>query len=88
MDRLKGTLSKPIALSGRLSNQNSLSATLSMKTIGSDYPEYSGDTVVVPSLSDQMLSTANTIVKTDILVKEIPTFETSNEFGVSFIIAS
>lgn len=88
MDRLKGTLSKPITLSGSLSKPQALSATLAMKTIGSDYPTYSGDTVVIPATSEQILETANTIVHDDILVKEIPTFETSNEFGTSFIIAS
>lgn len=88
MDRLKGTLSKPITLSGSLSKPQALSGTLIMKTVGSAYPVYSGDTVVVPAISEQLLGTANTVVHDDILVKEIPTFETSNEFGVSFIIAS
>ena len=78
MDHLGGTLSGPGSLQG----------SLSIKTIESDYPSYSGDTVVVPSTSDQVLATANKVVHVDILVKEIPTFETSNEFGTSFIIAS
>lgn len=88
MDRLKGTLSKPITLSGSLSKPQILSGTLTMKAIGSDYPTYSGDTVVIPATSEQLLETSNTIVRDDILVKEIPTFETSNEYGVTFIIAS
>lgn len=88
MDRLKGTLSKPITLSGSLSKPQALSGTLTLKTIGSAYPDYTGDTVIIPTTSDQLLETSNKIVRDDILVKEIPTFETSNEYGVTFIIAS
>ena len=91
-DSLQGSLSAESAegerLGGVLSTPDSLQGSLSIKIIESGYPSYSGDTVVVPSTSDQVLATTNKIVHTDILVKEIPTFETSNEFGTSFIIAS
>ena len=88
MDRLKGTLSKPITLSGSLSKPQTLSGTLVLKTIGSDFPDYIGDTVIIPTTSDQLLETSNKIVRDDILVGKIPIFETSNEYGVTFIIAS
>lgn len=88
MDRLKGTLSKPITLSGSLSKPQALSGTLNLKTIGSDFPDYTGDTVIIPTTSDQLLETSNKIVRDDILVEKIPIFETSNEYGVTFIIAS
>lgn len=77
MARLNGFISKPKSLKGILSIKNVEGA-----------PSYSGETVIIPTTSDQTLATKNTIVRDDILVKEIPTFETSNEYGVTFIIAS
>ena len=77
MARLNGVISKPESLKGILSIKNIEGA-----------PSYTGETVIIPTISDQTLATKNMIVRDDILVKEIPTFETSNEFGVSFIIAS
>lgn len=77
MARLSGVISKPESLQGVLSIKNVEGA-----------PSYSGETIIVPATFDQTLETKNTIVRDDILVKEIPTFETSNEYGVTFIIAS
>ena len=88
MDRLKCTLSKPITLSGSLSKLQTLSGILTLKTVGSSYPDYTGDTVIIPTTSDQLLETSNKIIRDDILVEKIPIFETSNEYGVTFIIAS
>lgn len=89
MERVKGVLSSTGSLSGKLSGTNSLTATLAIKVLETDaHQKYSGETTVIPATSEIVLNTANTIVADDILVKEIPTFETSNEFGVSFIIAS
>ena len=78
MESLKGTLSKPAVLSG----------SLTVNTYVPAYDYYDGETVVVPTTSDQLLATSNTIVRDDILVEKIPTYETANEFGVTFIIAS
>ena len=82
---LKGTLNAPGKLRGSLNGIQSLSGTIKQVE---EYETYSGETVIVPTTSEQILQTGNKISFNDILVKEIPTFETSNEFGTSFIIAS
>lgn len=89
MDRVKGTLSSAGNLTGTLSGGNTVTGGLAIKVVESESrQQYDGDTVIIPATSDIVLETANKLVSDDILVKEIPTFETSNEFGVSFIIAS
>ena len=48
---------------------------------------YNGTTFVTPSAhTDQILQTANKIVKSNITVQIIPTYETSNPTGTTFII--
>lgn len=42
----------------------------------------------IPSLEEQKMETKNKYLTDDIIIKEIPTYEVSNEKGVSFIIAS
>lgn len=89
MDRVKGTLSSIGSLKGSLSTENTITAALTLKVVETvSHQIYDGDTVIIPSTSDIILETADKVVKDDILVKEIPTYETSNEYGVSFIIAS
>ena len=52
-----------------------------------DYDVYTGETTVTPSTHEnQVLSTANKLVQENITVEQIPTFETSNAYGISFII--
>lgn len=53
---------------------------------GSDYPFYKGDYNVVPKTSEQTLPTKNTVMKHDLSVSKIPTYEVSNESGTTFII--
>lgn len=51
------------------------------------YDVYDGETTIVPSThADQVLETANKLVSENITIKEVPTFETSNTYGTSFII--
>lgn len=45
------------------------------------YPTYTGETVVVPKMDDQILNTAMKTVLTDITVKEIPVYAVSNPQG-------
>lgn len=49
---------------------------------------YPGELIITPSTDDQTLDTKHKYIKGDIVVKEIPTYEVSNENGISFIIAS
>ena len=88
MDKLIGKLSAENTLNGKLSAEGTLSATIATKITESQYDIYTGDTVIIPDTSDIVLGTADKVVKSDILVKEIPAFETSNEYGTTFIIAS
>lgn len=54
-----------------------------------DIPEYSGSYVVIPDTKDQQLETKNKWMTDDILVKEIPYYETSNQQnGITVYIAN
>ena len=88
MERLQGTRSELQSLRGSLSSPNGLRGTVVMKNEGAPYSYYTGDTEITPTSSDQLLDTSHKVVTDDILVKKIPTYMTSNEFGVTFIIAS
>ena len=46
-----------------------------------DYEEYEGATEVIPKTENQSLETANKLMRSDILVREIPYVETSNLSG-------
>jgi hypothetical protein len=81
---LQGTLNAPAKLRGSLNDIQSLSGTITQE----QYDTYSGEIVVIPKTVDQILETGNKVSRNDILVEKIPTFETSNEYGVTFIIAS
>ena len=48
--------------------------------------EYEGDYEVIPSTEAQTLETENKFLNQDVLIKEIPTYVTSNEYGKTFII--
>ena len=78
--RLVGTLSN---------NTNSLIGTITITSgeEGGDYPIYDGDVIVKPQTdADVILPTKKTRLKSDITVEKIPTFETSNVYGTTFII--
>lgn len=53
---------------------------------GSRLPEYKGDYEVVPQVVSQTLPTKNRTLVNDVLVKEIPTKETHNDYGTTFTI--
>lgn len=53
---------------------------------GSDYPFYEGDYNIIPETSEQILPTKNTVMKRDLVVSKIPTYEIQNESGTTFII--
>lgn len=45
------------------------------------YSIYKGEYTVIPTTEDQLLRTENKLMKENLLVKEIPTNEVSNQFG-------
>lgn len=50
---------------------------------------YEGETVIIPSsFTDQELETRGKMVRTDILVKKIPYYETHNETGLTIYIGN
>lgn len=54
---------------------------------GKQYPIYDGPTVITPKVMDTTeLETRNKLVLNDILVEEIPYYETENPKGLTFII--
>ena len=54
---------------------------------GSSYPVYTGETVVTPKAHESTeLETKNKVVLDNIVVEEIPYYETSNPKGTTFII--
>ena len=86
-DSLSGTLSQSGKLSGTLTSGNKLSGSLVITSKPID-EIYQGEATVIPSVDEQTLSTKNKTLYQDVVVAKIPTYETSNEFGTSFIIAS
>lgn len=80
-------------ISGVISNRHSIAGTIYLPTnVIQEYarlPEYDGITDVIPhAYDDQVLLTKDYIVRDDITVFKIPTSETSNEVGTTFVIAS
>ena len=54
---------------------------------GGEYPYYHGPTIVTPRIRESVeLETRNKVVTSDIVVNEIPYFETSNPKGITVII--
>ncbi len=77
LDSLSGKMSGESVLRGTLSGSESLNGSI---CVTKEYDVYSGDYKVVPrASSSQTLHTANKVLKEDILVTEVPYWETSNE---------
>lgn len=57
-------------------------------TIGSSYQDYSGAYDVTPQTESQTLPTENKVLRQDVLIKKIPYFETSNDYGKTVYIGS
>lgn len=82
--QLTGTLSEVNGqVTGVLSSQNeTIKGSLSLVSIGEDFPTYDGETIVIPrAYDDIVLATAGTLVETDIVVLNVPMYETSNLAG-------
>lgn len=77
LDSLSGKMSGQSILRGTLSSSESLNGAI---CVAKEYDAYSGDYKVIPKASgSQILNTANKVLKEDILVTEVPYWETSNE---------
>lgn len=73
-EQLTGVLSSPY---------ETLSGSLSLVSIGeTDIPVYEGETIIIPRAHDDIvLPTAGLMVETDIVVLNVPMYETSNAAG-------
>lgn len=77
LDSLSGKVSGKSILRGILSGGESLNGSICVTT---EYDTYSGDYKIVPKAHvSQILNTTNKVLKEDILVTEVPYWETCNE---------
>lgn len=64
--------------------------TISLKVdehSGGIYPIYEGETVITPKVHESTtLDTSRKVVMDDIVIEEIPYYETSNVKGITFIV--
>lgn len=82
---IKGTIQPKSSLKGTLQPKPCLKGTI-IPSKSSEYPVYTGPTEITSSFEAQTLSVAHKVMVSDITVEAIPTYETSNEFGTTFII--
>ena len=88
MDKKLSVLGQPQAkLTVYSPTQVSFSSSSYIKTIDG-HDEYEGAYVVIPSTDDQILDTNNKVMTQDLTVEAIPTWQTSNEYGITFIIGN
>ena len=70
VENIKGKISAGINLTGSVQT-----------TGGSALPDYTGEYEITPTVEAQTLNTKNKTLRDDLEIKEIPYFETSNEYG-------
>ena len=58
------------------------------KVSGDTHGTYPGPYVVIPKVIEQVLPTENLIMREDVIVKEVPYEEVSNEWGTTVSIVS
>jgi len=76
LESLTGSISSESTLFGKLSCNSGLKGKLS---IMKEYDKYDGDYKVIPrAFIEQSLQTANKVLSEDVVVKEVPYWETSN----------
>lgn len=73
---------KPIAMIVELHKMViPIELNIDYKINGTEYPTYPGPYTVVPKAVDQVLETRDKVMAYDVLVTEVPTYETSNPQG-------
>lgn len=85
--QIVGTISNYKSITGTIVDSGSITATLCMPEMVNTARPYEGETIVIPSTHrDKILPTKDRYVYEDITVLKIPTYETSNNYGYTFII--
>lgn len=77
---IKGSVHSVSNITGSVISTNNLSYTTNLDN-SSALPNYTGAYTIIPTVDDQPLETKNKVLRENILVKSIPYFQTSNEFG-------
>jgi len=76
------TFSNDIDIGLEFNNSIELTDMFDITTaVGGKYPEYTGATEIIPTVEDQVLATEKKSLESDITVKKVPTYETSNPSG-------
>lgn len=91
VDKVTASLTPTTSLGGSLSSSKmeakltaigSIKASCSFpKVILGDADPYDGEYLIYPSMEEQRLNTKGKVLKDDVLILEIPLFETQNESG-------
>lgn len=84
---ITGVINDKLSITGVIGSDLHIYGVLGIPTEGIGYEFYDGVTDVIPSAyDDQVLPTQHKVVNDNITVFKIPTYETSNVSGVTFII--
>lgn len=85
---ITGTISNnKLSVSASISEANKMTANLNFPEVVINSNIYDGEYIITPSTdTDQVLETKHTYLDGNVTVLKIPTYETSNEVGISFII--
>lgn len=79
-DLLTGVIGATPDLEGLISGNGSIQYEAIIGTSNS-IPAYQGSYDITPRVTSQTLPTANKVMKKNVLVEEIPYFETANQYG-------
>ena len=84
---ITGKISDKLQVSASISEANKVTANLNFPEVVINSNVYDGEYIITPSTdTDQVLETKHTYLDGNVTVLKIPTYETSNEVGISFII--
>lgn len=80
---LSGRICFDELLTGKIKSDDVLSGKMSMPV---GYKEYSGEYLVIPKVSSQILPTSDKHLSKDVVIDQIPYYEVSNQNGKTIII--
>lgn len=79
LETLSGFIAAEASLSGTLSSVGGLAGKVS---VTKEYDIYDGEYKIIPRIfEEQVLPTSNRVLKEDVVVKEVPFYETGNDSG-------
>lgn len=81
---ISGGISAKGSISGSLSQEQSLQGTVSQQIEHDTY--YDGDYEITPRVKGQTMATADKIMRTDVVINDIPYSETTNPDGGTTVV--